>query len=272
MKRFFAHLLTGCAVLAAFSTPVAASSLTPETQTAILAKAAAEGQYAKHWNWLHEPSGKLRDDVVFAVTDFDRDGKLELFGLKPRREKEEPRIIFQELLDEAGQFGSGRFMAGHSYLPDLLTGEAFGQAEARFDEGTDRYRYIMEESTLLAEDGDFRKTKTTFFSLGVLGSELLVEELWSILQEGDRADSAARYYLPAWLGVEAESDQPVGAPEEVDLDRILAYKEERVPGYDAAMVSFGWRTGAALEKAREEGRLAEELLNSYRVFEASWDI
>lgn len=244
--------------------------MTPETQTAILAKAAAEGQYAKHWNWLHEPSGKLRDDVVFAVTDFDRDGKLELFGLKPRREKEGSRIIFQELLDEAGQFGSGRFMAGRSYLPDLLTGDAFGQAETRFDEGTDRYRYLMEEITLLAEDGDFRKTKTTFFSIGVLGSELLVEELWSILQEGDGAGSSKRYYLPAWLGVEAESDQPIGAPEEVDLDRILAYKEERCPGDDTAMVSFGWRTGTALERARAEGRLAEELLSSYRVFEEPW--
>lgn len=272
MQRFLAHLLTGFAAIAVFSSTGSASSLTPEMQTAILAKTAAEGHYAKHWNWLYEPSGKLRDDVVFAVTDFDRDGKLELFGLRPRREQEGPQIVFQELLNEAGQFGSGRFMAGHSYLPDLLTGDAFGQAAVRVDEGADRYRYLMEEITLLAEDGDFRKTKTTFFSIGVSGSELLVEELWSILQEADGAGSSKRYYLPAWLGVEAESDQPIGAPEEVDLDRILAYKEERCPGDDGAMVSFGWRTGAALEKARKEGRLAEELLNSYRVFEASWDI
>ena len=273
MKRFLTRFLTGCAALAAFASPVAAASLSPAVQTAVLARTAVGGDRGKLWDWLRDPSGKLREDAFFTVTDLDRDGQLEILGMKPQRGNEGPEISFQELLDEAGRFGSGRFMAGHSYLPDLLTVESFGQAEVLFDEGADRYRYVMPEITLLAHDGgDWMKTKTTWFSLGSLGSELLVEELWTVIEEGDSRDSVARYYLPAWLGVEAESDQPIGEPEEVDLDQVLAYKEKRFPGYESAMVSFGWCTGAALEKAREEGRLAEQLLSSYRVFEEPWHI
>ena len=53
-------------------------------------------------------------------------------------------------------------MAGHSYLPGFLTAASFGQAEFLFDEGADRYRYVMPEITLLAHDGDdWMKTKTT---------------------------------------------------------------------------------------------------------------
>ena len=54
MKRFLTRFLTGCAALAAFASPVAAASVTPEVQTAVFARTAVGGGRG-------QLGGRLRD-------------------------------------------------------------------------------------------------------------------------------------------------------------------------------------------------------------------
>ncbi len=249
------------ALLAALSIGVSASAAprSDAEQIGVLAETATGSG-----GWFVSPSQDGEwSHWFYTVTDLNHDGRLELFKVKRRDLDSAPWLQCEELNDNGKGRHYGIFFAGGTDVPDILSTESGGQPSVLYDASENRYYYIFDDCVVMNEFA----SKTTRYALD-LGGDLHVEELGFMMRQESGLDGSLsfRAYLPAWHGVEAESNTPLPEPKEISMERYAGIAAERFPGCEKRGVLLQWVRAEQLQKALDSGNAADVLAEAYAFF------
>lgn len=240
-----------CAALtisaAAFAAPLA-----PELQIDILTKTA---MVYDGWFVLPERE-KNSDEWRYAITDLDRNGRLEAVKVRRGWAEGGPRLLVKELTGD-GKGLAGEIALGGISVPDILaTQDPSGQPlTTLYDAKNNLYHYIFQENVYNTE----YELTTTKYALTFADGMLYVTRLASYekIMSGYDGSTRERYYLP---------QQGNDAVVEIDAARYDRIELEEFPGCTPKPVAFRWMSAEDLKNAAADGRLRETLGQSYVQF------
>ena len=240
-------------------------------QIDILAKTMNSGQEG---GWFVTPEKDVDwKRWFYAVTDLDHDGKLEIFKAKRGGKNDDGESVAPEIrCEELNESGEGRswglFFAGGSDVPDILTSEAATCPTVIYEQESNDYHYIFISSK--KEDGDEWDFTDTKVALTMHG-DLIVEELamMKVKMPEPGSDMATRkFFLPAWLGVEAESGQ-TGTPKEIDVQQYADVALARFGADVERGAEISWYRADELRELIGLEKLPQILEYSYNAFAKS---
>ena len=240
-----------CAAMA-LSAAAFAATLAPDAQIDVLTKTAMV-----HDGWFVLPEReKSADEWRYAITDLDRNGRLEV--LKVRRGwAEGGSMLLCKELSEDGSRLRGETALNDARVPDILsTDDATGQPIATlYDAKNNLFHYIFRE---IEYHGEYESVTTKYaltFSDGVLRVSPLAHFHWTL--SGYDGSVTKNYYLPAQGG---------GLGVEIDAARYENIERTAFPDCEARNVVFSWKSAEDLKNAASEGRLKEALAASFARF------
>jgi hypothetical protein len=250
----------------AISATAAAAPRSASEQIGIFSETVNSGQEG---GWFVSPEKDANwNRWFYAVTDLDHDGRLEIFKAKRGGDGIAPEVRCEEL-NESGEGRSwGLFLAGGSDIPNIMTGEASANPAVIYEQENNDYHYIFMSSK--QEDGDewdFTDTKVAL----TLHGDLIVEELAMMkvkLPEPGSDLATRKFFLPAWLGVEAESGQ-TGTPEEIDVQQYADVALARFGADKTRGAEISWYRAEEIQKIIGLADLPQVLEKSYGVFARS---
>ena len=260
------------AILASFalSATATAAPRSVSEQIQVLAQTANSGQEG---GWFVTPEKDADwNRWFYAVTDLDHDGKLEIFKAKKGKSDEEGSIAPEIRCEELNESGEGRswglFLAGGSDVPNIMTGESSSSPSVFYEESSNDYHYVFVSSkNENGDEWDFTDTKVAL----TLHGDLIVEELamMKVKMPQPGSDMAARkFFLPAWIGVEAESEQ-TGMPKEIDVQQYADIGLARFQSDKESFASISWYRAEEIKTIIKSADLPGVLESSYNVFAQS---
>ncbi len=256
--------VVAAAILAALSlSTAAAAQRAPSEQVQILAETADSGEQGG-WFVTPEASGQW-NRWFYAVTDLDRDGRLEIFKAKAGDEDGAPELRCEELNDQGGGRSWGLYFAGGTDVPDILTGESAAAPVVIYEQGNNKYHYIFQCSA--ASDGEEWDYADTKYALTLAG-DLIVEELavMRLKLPAPGSDLAMRrFFLPGWHGVETESGE-TGIPEEISAERYADIELERFGAEIRHDATIKWYRAEELQPLIGQAGLSRALESSCKAF------
>ncbi|MBR1636144.1 MAG: hypothetical protein IJ682_13960 [Lachnospiraceae bacterium] len=240
-----------CATLA-LSAAVSAAPMEAEAQVDILTKTAMV-----HDGWFVLPEReKNADEWRYAITDLDRNGRLEVLKVRRGWAEGGPKLLCEEL-SEDGSRPHGEIALSSARVPDILsTDDATGQPIATlYDAKNNLFHYIFRE---IEYHGEYESVTTKYaltFSNGVLRVSPLAHFHWTL--SGYDGSVNKKYYLPAQGG---------GLGAEIDAAHYENIERTAFPGCEARNVAFSWKSAEDLKNAASGGRLKEALAASFAQF------
>ena len=252
LKRLYVLLLAAwlCAGV------VSAAPLQVQEQLDIMARTAngEKGWFVqpaqdKEWNKWH-----------YAVTDLNHDGNLEILLAKEGSFDGTQELRCEEFNEGKWTRHGGIHLVGGSHMPDILTGEEYGQFSVLYVAKEKRYVYLFTETIM---HGEFEAVHTRYAVW--LNSVLQVEELGYSTWQLSGYDGSVKqyYYLPRWRTAETESAQRISA------DRYVHLARERFPDSVEQTAQIKWIKAGALWSALKSGKAYKELNDSFNVFAQS---
>ncbi len=225
----------------ALSATVCAAPRSASEQIQIFAETANSGQEG---GWFVSPEKDADwNRWFYAVTDLDRDGRLEIFKAKRGGEGIAPEIRCEEFNENGGRTW-GLFFAGGSDVPDIMTNESAAEPRVFYERADDRYNYIFVSSKELdGDEWDYVDTKVAV----TLRGDLQIEDVKAKLPAPGSDLAERKFFLPGWLKVEAESGQ-VGSPEEIDAERFANIESEHFPGAEKTYAIISWYRAEEIQK------------------------
>lgn len=245
---------TAAALCAAMTLSAAAfaAPLAPELQIDALAKSA---MVYDGWFVLPERD-KNCDAWMYAITDLDRNGRLEVMKVKRGWVEGGPMLLIKEL-DESGNALSGEVALDGTAVPDILAKtENFGQpTSVLYDAKNKIYHYIFEETIYHGE----YESLTTKYALTFSDGTLLVSPLAHFQRQlsGYDGSDTKRYFLPL---------RGKDAGKTISAARFENIEKEEFPDCEFRGVTFLWRSAEDLKTAASYGELRKSLGESYVCF------
>ena len=245
---------TAAALCAAMTISVAASAapLAPELQIDILTKTAMV-----YDGWFVLPERDRNADVwMYAITDLDRNGRLEVLKVKRGWVEGGPMLLCKEL-DESGQTLNGELALDGTAVPDILARtENYGQPiSVLYDAKNKIWHYIFEETIYHGEYESLSTKYALTFSDGTLLVTPLAHFQWIL--SGREGGVKKRYFLPL---------RGKDAGKEISAARYENIEKEEFPGCEFRGVTFLWRSAEDLKTAASNGELRKSLAESFVCF------
>ena len=237
-----------CAALT-LSTAASAAPLAPELQIDILTKTAMV-----YDGWFVLPERDRDTDAwQYAITDLDRNGRLEVLKARHGWVEGGPMLLVKELTED-GSSMQGEVAHDYSPIPDILATQdpSVQPLTTLYDAKYDIYHYIFTETVYHTE----YETITTKYALTFSKGTLYVVPLACFQRNlsGYDGSETRRYYLPAGIK---------NGGTEIDAARYDRIELEEFPGCTPKPVAFRWMSSEDLKNAVASGRLRETLAQSY---------
>lgn len=235
---------------------VSAAPLQVQEQLEILARTAkAENGWfvqptqAADWNKWH-----------YAVTDLNHDGNLEILLAKAGSFDGTQELRCEEFNEGKWTRHGGIHLVGGSHMPDILTGEEYGQFTVLYDAQKKRYIYLFTETIM---HGEFEAVHTRYaiWLNGVLQVEELGFSTWQL--SGYDGSVKQHYYLPQWRTAATEGAQRIGAK------RYAQLAKERFPNCVEQTAKIKWIKAEELWPLITSGKAYNRLDDSFAVFTQS---
>ena len=248
------NLFKKTAVLCAALTvsAVASAAPTPDRQIEILTNSAMV-----YDGWFVLPERDKNSDLwTYAITDLDRNGRLEVLKVRRGWAEGGPLLAVKEL-GEDGRSLIGEVALDGTAVPDILARtENYGQpTSVLYDANNKIYHYIFEATVYHGE----YESLTTKYALTFPDGTLLVSPLahcqWNL--SGYDGSSTKRYFMP-FRGRDAGK--------EISAARYETIQKEEFPDCEYRGVTFLWRSAEDLKTAASNGELKKSLAESYARF------
>ena len=245
---------TAAALCAALTVSVGASAapLAPEQQIDILTKTAMV-----YDGWFVLPERDKNSDLwTYAITDLDRNGRLEVLKVRRGWAEGGPLLAVKEL-GEDGRSLIGEVALDGTAVPDILARtENYGQpTSVLYDANNKIYHYIFEATVYHGEYESLTTKYALTFSDGTLLVSPLAHCQWNL--SGYDGSSTKRYFMP-FRGRDAGK--------EISAARYETIQKEEFPDCEYRGVTFLWRSAEDLKTAASNGELKKSLAESYARF------
>ena len=249
--KLFKKAAVLCAALAVSAVAFAAP-LAPELQIDALAKSAMV-----YDGWFVLPERDKNSDLwTYAITDLDRNGRLEVLKVRRGWAEGGPLLAVKEL-GEDGRSLVGEVALDGTSVPDILARtENYGQpTSVLYDANNKIYHYIFEATVYHGEYESLTTKYALTFSDGTLLVSPLAHCQWNL--SGYDGSSTKRYFLP-FRGRDAGK--------EISAARYETIQKEEFPDCEYRGVTFLWRSAEDLKTAASNGELKKSLAESYARF------
>ena len=232
---------------AAFAAPPA-----PELQIDALSKTAMV-----YDGWFVLPERDKNSDLwTYAITDLDRNGRIEVLKVRRGWAEGGPMLAVKEMAED-GRSLVGEVALDGTAVPDILAKtEDYGQPTAvLYDAKNKIYHYIFEETIYHGE----YESLTTKYALTFSDGTLLVSPLAHFQRQlsGYDGSGTERYFLPL---------RGKDAGKKISAARFENIEKEEFPGCEFRGVTFLWRSAEDLKTAASNGELRKSLAESYVCF------
>lgn len=248
--KLFKKAAVLCAALAISA--VASAAPTPDRQIEILTNSAMV-----YDGWFVLPERDKNSDIwTYAITDLDRNGRLEVLKVRRGWAEGGPMLVVKEI-GEDGRTLSGEVALDGTAVPDILARtENYGQpTSVLYDAKNKIYHYIFEATVY---HGEYESVTTKYaltFSDGTLLVSPLAQFLWNL--SGYDGGVTERHFLPL---------RGKDAGKEISAERYETIEKEEFPGCEYRGVIFLWRSADDLKNAASNGELKKSLAESYASF------
>ena len=239
-----------CAALAVSA--VASAGPTPDRQIEILTNSAMV-----YDGWFVLPERDKNSDLwTYAITDLDRNGRLEVLKVRRGWAEGGPLLAMKEL-GEDGRSLIGEVALDGTSVPDILARtENYGQpTSVLYDANNKIYHYIFEATLYHGEYESLTTKYALTFSDGTLLVSPLAHCQWNL--SGYDGSSTKRYFMP-FRGRDAGK--------EISAARYETVEKEEFPDCEYRGVTFLWRSSEDLKTAASNGELRKSLAESYARF------
>ena len=231
-----------CAALAVSA--VASAAPTPDRQIEILTNSAMV-----YDGWFVLPERDKNSDLwTYAITDLDRNGRLEVLKVRRGWAEGGPLLAVKEL-GEDGRSLIGEVALDGTSVPDILA------RTENYDANNNIYHYIFEATVYHGEYESLTTKYALTFSDGTLLVSPLAHCQWNL--SGYDGSSTKRYFMP-FRGRDAGK--------EISAARYETIQKEEFPDCEYRGVTFLWRSAEDLKTAASNGELKKSLAESYARF------
>lgn len=248
--KLFKKTAVLCAALAISA--VASAAPTQDRQIEILTNSAMV-----YDGWFVLPERDKNSDLwTYAITDLDRNGRLEVLKVRRGWAEGGPLLAVKEL-GEDGRSLIGEVALDGTSVPDILARtENYGQPTAvLYDANNKIYHYIFESTVYHGEYESLTTKYALTFSDGTLLVSPLAHCQWNL--SGYDGSSTKRYFMP-FRGRDAGK--------EISAARYETIEKEEFPDCEYRGVTFLWRSAEDLKTAASNGELKKSLAESYARF------
>jgi len=248
--KLFKKTAVLCAALAISA--VASAAPTPDRQIEILTNSAMV-----YDGWFVLPERDKNSDLwTYAITDLDRNGRLEVLKVRRGWAEGGPLLAVKEL-GEDGRSLIGEVALDGTSVPDILARtENYGQpTSVLYDANNKIYHYIFEATVYHGEYESLTTKYALTFSDGTLLVSPLAHCQWNL--SGYDGSSTKRYFMP-FRGRDAGK--------EISAARYETIQKEEFPDCEYRGVTFLWRSAEDLKTAASNGELKKSLAESYASF------